>query len=74
VFAFFSREINFLAFLIGFTGRGAPGILGVSVAFLAAILASRRPFLPLPLPIVAIVGGGRAVIEFGVDSEELLWR
>jgi hypothetical protein len=49
---FFSREAIFLAFLTGFAGRGAPGILGASVAFFAASLASRRPFLPLPFPIV----------------------
>lgn len=60
---FFSRERSFFAFLTGFAGRGAPGILGTSAAFLAASLASCRPFLPLPFPMVEIVEGGRVVVE-----------
>ena len=61
---FFSRDSSFFAFLTGFAGRGTPGTLGTSVAFLAASLASRRPFLPLPFPIVKVVGGRKVAIVF----------
>jgi len=66
---FFSRDSSFFAFLTGFAGRGTPGTLGTSVAFLAASLASRRPFLPLPFPIVNVVGGIKVVRGLEVSLE-----